>query len=102
MKFNISTVSNLSGLIRSLISGMTKLSFEDNFESFEVQDIEIAPGETISIRNELTFIPSKYIIVKQIGNGLITTTDERWTLKKVNLKNHGTQDTVTISVIFMR
>ena len=101
MKFNISTISNLSGLVKSLVTGLTKLTFEDNFESFEAQDIEIALGETVSIRNELTFIPSKYIIVKQIGNGIVTTTTERWTLKKVNLTNHG-PDPVTVSVIFTR
>lgn len=101
MKFNISTITNLPGLVRSLISGMTKLNFQDNFESFEVQGIEIAGGTTISIRNELTFIPSKYIIVKQIGEGLVTTTDKAWTLKEVNLRNHGTT-LVKVSVVFMR
>lgn len=101
MKFNISGVKDVAGLVRSLLVGMTKLSFKDNFESFEVQDIEITSGSEIKIANQLTYIPSKYIIVRQKGHGLITQSDKAWTEKVIYLTNNGPSD-VTVSIVFMR
>ena len=101
MKFNISTASSLQDALKILLTGLTKISFTDNFESFEVQDIEIASGDIASVRNQLTFIPSKYIIVKQKGNGVVTMSDKTWTLSSLYLINNGPND-VIVSVIFMR
>ena len=101
MKFSIDGARDIFALIRGLKVGLQRLSFEDNFESFEVQDIEIASGSEVSIGNKLTYVPSKYIITSQTGNGLITKGDTSWTQSFLYLKNNGTNN-VTISVTFMR
>lgn len=122
MKANsLSSAKNLQDLITKAIAGLKKLTFTDNFEAFKAQDIEIAPGQTVSIRNELTFIPSQYIITSQEGNGLVTkakleivntpggtnNTTQEWNLDYLYLKNNGSEtneesETVKITVIFMR
>jgi len=120
MKANsLSSAKNLQDLITKAIAGLKKLTFTDNFESFKAQDIEIAPGQVLSIRNELTFIPTQYIITSQEGNGLVTRSKEElldevntgnnntnttrdWNLDYLYLKNNGLEETVKITVIFMR
>tara|TARA_A100001037_G_scaffold305615_1_gene346498 strand:+ start:3417 stop:3761 length:345 start_codon:yes stop_codon:yes gene_type:complete len=114
MKFNLSTAKDIKDFISKLTTGLGKLTFEDNMESFIVEDIEIRSGKTVTIRNELTFVPSKYIIVSQEGHGLVTKGKERstnssgsfarevdWNTQNVYLKNHG-PNTVTLTVVFMR
>ena len=117
MKANsLSSAKNLQDLITKAIQALKKLTFTDNFEAFKAQDIEIAPGQIVSIRNELTFIPSQYIITSQEGNGLVTkakleivntpggtnNTTQEWNLNYLYLKNNGLDETVKITVIFMR
>lgn len=106
MKFGFSSSTGLTDLVKKLMHGLGKLTFEDNMESFKVQDLEITSGRTASISNKLTFVPSKYIIVSQEGHGIVTKdknpdTGREWDNKSVFLKNNG-PDTVTITVIFMR
>ena len=104
MKFNLSISQNLKDLITKLNMGLGKITFEDNMESFKVENIEIASLETVSIRNELTFIPTKYIIVSQEGHGVVTRSKldgVNWNINNVFLINHGPNN-VTVTVIFMR
>lgn len=105
MKFNLSISQNLKDLITKLNMGLGKITFEDNMESFKVEDIEITSGSIVSIRNELTFIPTKYIIVSQEGHGVVTRSKDLegidWNINNVYLINHG-PDTATVTVIFMR
>lgn len=104
MKFNLSISQNLKDLITKLNMGLGKITFEDNMESFKVENIEITSLETVSIRNELTFIPTKYIIVSQEGHGVVTRSKLNgvdWNINNVFLINHG-PDTATVTVIFMR
>jgi hypothetical protein len=104
MKFNLSISQDLKDLITKLNMGLGKITFEDNTESFKVQDIEITSGNIVTIRNKLTFIPSKYIIVSQEGHGMVTKSKlngEDWNINNLYLINHG-PDAVTITVIFMR
>jgi len=100
MKFNLGSAKDLKELAKKLMAGLTKLNFEDNVEHQLLEDKVIIAGSTVSIENKLTFIPSKYIIVSQEGNGLVTKTGT-WTNKTMYLKNNGAQN-VTISVLFMR
>ena len=100
MKFNLTSSINLVDLAKKLSVGLTKLSIEDNMENFKVTGVSIPAGDTVSIRNELRFIPTQYIITSQEGNALITKTGT-WTNEFVYLINNGSSD-VTITVIFMR
>ena len=107
MKFNFPGRSKIEDVIKILSHGLTKLSFEDNMESFKYHGT-IKSGGTVTIRNKLTSIPTKYIIVSQEGNGLVTKTDLKdgeetikWNTENVFLKNNGSE-AVKITVIFMR
>ena len=100
MKFNLASIKDLVDLVNKLSIGLRQLTFEDNMDSFSVQDLEITSGDIVTIRNKLTFIPNKYIITSQIGNGVVTKTGT-WTKDFLYLKNNG-PDLVTITVIFMR
>lgn len=101
MKIGISNNKTLDKLIRALEIVLSRLSLTDNFESFEVQDIEITSGNEVIIGNKLTIMPSKYIIVSQTGNGVVSKGDTSWSQQYLYLKNNG-PDTVKISVLFMR
>ena len=102
MKFSFANIENIYELIQELMTGVTRLSFDDNFESFEVKDVSIKSGDVASITNSLTVIPSKYIITAQEGGSIVAKTNtNRWNTDTVYLKNYGTDD-VTISVIFMK
>ncbi len=100
MKFGLENFRELTDVVRQLAVGLTKLSFSDNFDSFEFS-ATLANGESLSHRNSLTRIPKGYIIIKQKGNGLITAGDAAWTQDSVNLKNNG-PDTVEFTVVFLR
>lgn len=101
MKIGISNVKTIEGIIRLLETVLHRLSLTDNFESFEVQDVEITSGSEITIGNKLTIIPTKYILTGQIGHGVISKGDTQWTAKYLYIKNNG-PDTVKVSMVFMR
>ncbi len=87
------------GWFLNLITGLTKLSFGDNFESFTVNNISIAAGETATITNQLKITPSARLIIRQSGNSLVT--DGTWNAQSLQLINNGASD-VTVSVIYFR
>ncbi len=87
------------GWLLNLVTGLTKLSFEDNFESFTVTDLDIPAGQTVEITNELNITPSARIITRQSGNSLVTDGD--WDAGFVRLINNGANP-VTVSVIYFR
>lgn len=102
MKFNLETLQDLTRLTRELAQGLLKLDFLDNFESFETTVTIPSSTTGYQIVNELSFIPSKYIITSQEGNGLITkSASTDWTINYLYLDNNGSAD-VTLTVIFMR
>ena len=100
MKFNLTSAKNLVDLAKKLTIGLTKLTIEDNMESFKVEDLDIANGTEVTIGNKLTFVPKQYIITSQVGNGLVTKTNT-WDIDSLYLTNNGSSD-VTITVIFIR
>lgn len=68
--------------------GLRKLNFINNFEGFEI-DATIAAGSTVTIRNQLNFVPTRYIILSQTGNGLVTKATTPWTLNYIYFTNNG-------------
>jgi hypothetical protein len=92
----------ISEALRDLFQGLTKLSFVDNMDCFEIKNLTITAGTTVKIVNKLAFIPTKWILTSNssgqaIGDDGFST----WNGKEVSLKNYGTATTV-ISVIFFR
>jgi len=101
MRFSFANMTRLIELVEELASGLVNLNFEDNFKSFEAQGIEIKSGRVARITNDLKTIPSKYVIVNQVGAGIVTRSEENiWTTENVYIKNNGAED-VTIDIVFM-
>lgn len=100
MRFSLENLFDLKQLLRHLSAGLERLTFEDNFEGFNIT-VVISAGSELKFRNQLNFIPTKYIITYQTGNGLITAGDTAWTRDFIYMKNHGASD-VTVTLQFMR
>ena len=56
--------NELSATIRELRTGLLRLSFKDNFESFE-RELTIPVSTEIVIENELGSVPSGYVILRK-------------------------------------
>jgi len=90
--------SDLFAWLKNIVSGLNgRLSFNDNFNSFIVNNLEIAAGATVNIDNQLSVIPNERYIARQTGNGVIT--DGIWDITTLRLKNNGAVD-VVVSVRF--
>jgi len=100
MKFNLERIKDIVNLTRQLSVGLRDLSFIDNFISFE-KTVELPATTEVRVRNELNISPTRYIIVSQEGNGLITKGTTEWTNDFLYLYNNGAV-TVTIKVIFFK
>ena len=89
-------------MIRELGVGLTRLSFDDNFESFEV-DVTIEATSELEIRNQLRdAIPSKRVVIAGgTGAGDIVDGDTEWTTNFVYLKNTSASP-VTATVLFFK
>lgn len=90
----------ISPCLKDLFAGLLSLDLVDNFSSFE-ETLQIGNGEEVTIKNRLKHIPSKKIIVRQTGNGLVVDGTKGWNSDTLSLVNHG-PNRVTITVIFMR
>lgn len=115
MKAILTSAQDLKDLAKKVQDVLSALTFQDNMEAFEATGVNIAAGQTVTIKNKLTFVPKKYIITSQTGNGLVTKEKKEvkdssdstkqfsreWNDKELYLKNNGTES-VTIDVTFMR
>ena len=101
MKFGLDTIFNLKPLIKELATGLSRLDFINNFESFETAELTIAATTEEKIRNELSAIPTKMIITKQTGNSLVTAGDTAWSDDFVYIRNQGS-NSVTVKVLFLK
>lgn len=101
MKFSLGTIFELKQLLKELGTGLNRLDLVHNFESFEVE-VTIAANTEDKVRNQLDFIPSRMMIVKQTGNALVTAGDTAWTSNYLYLKNHDSTNSATVKVVFMK
>lgn len=99
-KINLERIQDLISLTRRLAVVLRTMDFINNFDSFETE-ISITAGAETRILNALDSIPTKYIIVDQTGNGLVTRGNTDWNSNNLYLKNNGAND-VTIKVIFFK
>lgn len=90
---------DLTSCMKDLFAGLKRLSFEDNFDTF-LADVKLQAGEEVTLENRLSAPPSKYLVVRQTGNGLLTD-GSVWSAEKVSIKNNGAV-VVTATLIFMR
>ena len=90
--------------LKELATGILKINFKENFQSFTVRNLTIPAGIEVSISNQLRnaypgIIPSGRIIVRQAGDANIIDGDTPWTDQHMYLKNPSMND-ATISVLF--
>lgn len=91
---------DLSLSLRDLFLNLSNLSFEDNFSAF-IENVTIAAGTEIKIRNQLKVIPSSKIILRDYGSNTIVDGDTEWTQDYVYLKNIG-MASARAKVLFLR
>lgn len=92
--------------LKDLSSGLLKINFQQNFQSFTVENIEIPAGIEVSIPNAFRTaypgtIPSGRIIIRQLGDANILDGNTSWTDSHVYLRNPSANDAV-VSVIFFK
>jgi len=100
MKFSLDNLQNLKLALTELATGLTRLDFIDNFRSFEIE-VTIPANTEAKLRNRLTKIPERYIIVKQVGNALVTAGTTPWDINFIYMQNHSAVNAVTVKLIFM-
>ena len=87
---------------RELSFGLTRLTLEENFESYIAEDIVISAGAEKQIQYQLPDgkIAKHYISLGQTGNGLVTKGTTAWTAKHLYLTNNGAEEvTITIAIL---
>jgi hypothetical protein len=81
-----------------------RLTFQDNFESAEVE-IEISAGVEITVTNPFRNsgrIPSKWIIVNDRGIGILKRGTAEWTVNTLSFLNASSADSVDATVLLLR
>ena len=87
---------------REFSYGISKLNFDDNFESYIAEDVVIPAGEEKQITYQLPDgrVAKYYLSLSQTGNGLITKGSTDWTAKHIYLINNGAESvTITIAIL---
>ena len=102
MKFGIDRIFEIKALLRELGTGLQRLDFINNFESFEAVDVALPANTETKIRNELQFIPTKMLIVKQTGNALITAGSTNWNTEYLYVMNHAAATAATATIVFFK
>lgn len=74
-------------LVNELNHVLTHLALDSNFNSEVISDIVIEAGETVRLGHSLSKVPQYRMILRQVGNGLVTDGD--FTEKYVELVNNG-------------
>ena len=91
---------DLASTLKDLFSGLTKLNFLDNFQSFEVV-VKLQVGVQAPISNKLgSAVPTKFIVVRNSTTSVIVQGDV-WNSERVSVINRGPLDT-TATIVFMR
>jgi len=92
----------LAATMRELRTGLLRLSFADNFESFE-KTILIPVSSEVAVTNELSSIPKGYIVLKKDAGGLsVCDGDAAWTLGQLFLKNVSATNAANVTVRFFK
>lgn len=92
--------------LKSLSTGLLKIDFKQNFQSFTVENIAIPAGVEVSIPNQFRTaypgnIPSGRIIIRQQGDANIIDGLTEWTDSHVYLRNPSANDAV-VTVLFFK
>lgn len=67
----------------------------------EIIEVTLAPSESKIVPHGLRVIPQYRLILRQVGNGLITDVNANWTKKTIGLKNNSATETVILKIKLM-
>ena len=92
--------------LKELSTGLLKVDFKQNFQSFTVENLSIPAMTEVSIPNRFRNaypgnIPSGRIIIRQQGDANIIDGNTEWTDTHVYLRNPSANDAV-VSVLFFK
>jgi hypothetical protein len=93
--------NDLSSCMKDLFVGLKRLSFEDNFESFQVTLKFEAGVSDVILDNQLSGVPSKWIVVRVTSGYVVLSDGPIWNAEKLSLRNSGASSG-TATVLFMR
>ena len=93
--------------LKQLASGILRINFQQNFQSFTVKDLVIPPNTEVAIPNQFYEIypgtlPDYRVIVRQRGDATIIDGPTAWNSKLVYLFNASLVNSATITVIFFK
>ena len=83
-----------------LFAGLTKLTFSDNFESFDA-DLTLSSGSSVAIPNQLKTPAIDWWPVRITGDNRLVESGTAWTKDFAYLKNAGAT-TITATVRFVK
>lgn len=98
--------SDLFSWMTNIFTGLSKLTFQENFQSFTVANITIPAGKEQAIPNGFLnqspgAIPTQRIITRQTVANTVVDGSTAWNASFVYLQNYGAQD-VVVTVTFFR
>ena len=94
-------VTRLNLLISEYTTTLKALSFKANFDGFIAEDVKIPSTSLLKIQHFLGVKPKWRIILRQVGNGVITDIPSEWNDKVISLYNNGAVE-VTLTVFIAR
>lgn len=77
------------------------ISIQSNFDGFIADDVKIPATSSVKIQHFLGVKPKWRIILRQVGNGVITDIPSEWNDKVISLYNNGAVE-VTLTVFIAR
>ena len=98
-KFRIEGLKDIGRIVKELAVGLRDLSFNNNFTNFEI-DVTISNESTIIVRNQLSVIPTRYLVVSNDGDGVISK-GSTWGINNISFKNNGTIE-ATVKIVVLK
>lgn len=89
----------LANTLADITTALQRLSFQDNFRSFEVE-VTLAAGQELAIQHNLGVIPSGKLVLKSTGYQIVDG-DTAWTSEYIYLKNLGAS-AATAKIVILR
>jgi hypothetical protein len=89
----------LASTLSDITTVLQKLTFKDNFKSFEAT-VTLTAGQELAIQHNLGVVPTGRLILKSTSYE-IRDGDTAWTSEYIYLKNDGASS-VTLTVVILR
>ncbi len=85
-EWKVETFADVVRAFRAIRDVLQRLTFADNFESFE-EEVTIGATSEVSVVNKLDTIPSRYLVMEMVGDGTVRKGSTTWTSELLYLRN---------------